>query len=103
MRVQPVSWQTVLLMAVAAAAGWLAHTSPVVHAAEGSGAGPAMFQIQGTGPDAQLSVYDSASRTISVYQGMGSGSDTKPCSYQYVFGRSGGWIHRKTCDAATLP
>ncbi len=103
MRVRSVTWDTVVLVAVSAGAVWFARSFPVVHAAETSSAAPVMFQMQGTGPDAQLSIYDSSTRTISVYQGVGSGSDTKSCSYQYVVGRIGGSIHRKTCDVGTLP
>lgn len=86
----------------AGAAGWLAHGYGTVHAAE-SGSAPAFFQLEGTGPGAQLSIYDSNTRTISIYQGVGSGADTKFCSYQFFLGRVGGPIRRKTCDIGTLP
>ncbi len=81
------------------AAGWHAHTNPTVHAAESSAA---TYELQGTGPDAQLSVYDSVNRTISVYQGVGSGSDLKPCSYQFQLGRPGAPVRRVPCAIGTL-
>ena len=80
------------------AGSWLAH-NPAVHAAE---SGTATYELQGTGPDAQLSVYDSTNRTISVYQGVGSGSDLKPCSYQFQLGRPGAPVRRVPCAIGTL-
>ena len=79
--------------------GWFAHGSPAVHAAESA---TATYELQGTGPDAQLSVYDSTNRTISVYQGAGSGSDLKPCSYQFQLGRPGAPVRRVACAIGTL-
>ncbi len=84
---------------ICVAGGWLAHGNPTVHAAESS---TATYELQGTGPDAQLSVYDSTNRTISVYQGVGSGSDLKPCSYQFQLGRPGAPVRRVSCAIGTL-
>ncbi len=99
-------WKANACVAIACfAGGWLVggnstgnHT---VHAAESS-TGNATYELQGTGPDAQLSVYDSSNRTISVYQGAGSGSDLKPCSYQFQLGRPGAPIRRVPCAIGTL-
>ncbi len=92
----------VILVLVSAAAGWAAHNISPVHAAESSNA-PAFFQMQGTGAEAHLLIYDSNTRTISVYQGVGSGLDTRPCSYQYVLERAGGTIHRRVCQVGSQP
>ena len=64
--------------------------------------GTATYELQGTGPDAQLSVYDSTNRTSSVDQGVGSGSDLKPCSYQFQLGRPGAPVRRVPCAIGTL-
>ncbi len=95
-----VRWAAALCGAlICSTAGWFAHGNPTVHAAE---SGTATYELQGTGPDAQLSVYDSTNRTISVYQGVGSGSDLKPCSYQFQLGRPGAPVRRVPCAIGTL-
>ena len=75
--------------------GWFAHRTNVVHAAE---SGPFLFQVQGTGGEMSLSIYDTSDRTIYVYLGATGGSSNVNCSYKFhLSARHGGPLTRTNC------
>ncbi|MBS1815202.1 MAG: hypothetical protein JSS87_10040, partial [Acidobacteria bacterium] len=62
-----------LALTLAAAAGWMAHRPSVAAHAASASSDPRAFQMQGTGPSAQLTVYEPAEHRFYVYQGVGGG------------------------------
>jgi hypothetical protein len=89
---------TLLVSAVSIAAGvvvgWSLHVPPSVHAAY---AGPAEFQLQGTGPATQLGIYFPDDKDLYVYPGIAAGGSSVNCAFKLHIARAGDPIERTNC------
>lgn len=79
---------------VGAIAGWGLHTPATVHAAY---AGSAEFQLQGTGPSAELSIYFPDEKDLYVYPGVAAGSSSVNCAFKLHIARAGDAVERTNC------
>jgi len=80
--------------------GWFAHAPRTVHAA--ADPGPVSFQLQGTGPSAQLGIYFSNERDLYVYPGVTAGSSAVNCAYKLHISKAGGPLERTNCSVGKL-
>lgn len=96
------------VLALAAVVGWMAHTPRAVQAqTRGSRDGAASADLQdvrlsGNGPQAVLSVYSPADRTLYVYESVTAGGSHVSCSFMLRMGRPGAAIDRQNCAPGTL-
>lgn len=75
-------------------AGWTLHVPPGVHAAY---AGPAEFQLQGTGPATELSIYFPENKDLYVYPGVAAGNSSVNCAFKLHIVRAGDPAERTNC------
>lgn len=61
-----------------------------------------MFQMQGTGPSAVLTVYEPSQKRFYVYHGVGAGSNTVYCAYSLELEHPGGPLDRKNCQVGSV-
>jgi hypothetical protein len=55
------------------------------------------FQLNGTGPDASLTVYNPDDRTLYVYLRVGAGNSYVSCGYSFKVSNPGAPIQRENC------
>jgi len=91
-----------LALTLSAAAGWVAHRPSVAVQASSATSDPRAFQMQGTGPSAQLTVYEPGEHRFYVYQGVGGGYSSVFCSYSLELTHSGGPLERRNCGVGTI-
>jgi len=88
-----------VLVVAAMAIGWWAHGGAAVHASSAP-VGELSFQFVKSDLNNALTVYDSGSRVLYVYQGASAtGAATVNCSYMFHIAKSGGPIQRENCKA----
>ena len=84
-----------MLMAMAFAIGWWAHTGRTVHA-QGS---DVLFQFESLDPNSALSLYYPDQETIYVYQPAAVGNSKLNCAFYFKLGEPGGRVERQPCKA----
>jgi len=88
-----------VLVVAAMAIGWWAHGGVAVHAGSAP-VGELNFQFVKSDLNNALTVYDSGSRVLYVYQGASAtGAATVNCSYMFHIAKAGGPIQRENCKA----
>jgi hypothetical protein len=95
------------LVCLAVAVGWWWHGAGRTVLAQRSGSSSGAdsglaFQINGSGPDASLAVYNSANRTVYVYQRIGAGNSRISCDHSFRIANPGTAILRENCPAGEL-
>jgi hypothetical protein len=84
-----------VLVALAFAIGWWAHTGRSVHAQSSD----VLFQFESLNPNSALSLYYPDQRTIYIYQPAAVGYSTLNCAFLFKLGDAGGPVERKQCKA----
>ncbi|HEY4046324.1 MAG TPA: hypothetical protein VGM27_05585 [Acidobacteriaceae bacterium] len=82
-----------VLVALAFAIGWWAHTGRTVHAQSSN----VLFQFESLNPNSALSLYYPDQQTIYIYQNAAVGNSTLYCAFLFKLGDAGGPVHRKQC------
>ena len=92
----------VLLVTVALAIGWWAHSpAGTVHAAAESQDAP-FFQFSNVAGEGTLTLYSPNDRSLYVYSGMLTGNSSKNCTYVIKLGRAGAPLQRASCGIGPL-
>jgi hypothetical protein len=80
---------------------WLgaAHTAKASSDDDGAGV---QFQLAGISEQSSLLVYQPGTKTVYVYQGATTGSNSLQCSFMFQLTRPGEVIHRVPCRVPSL-
>jgi|ERR1035437_5052267 hypothetical protein len=98
----------VALVCLAVAIGWWLRGAgmPVMAQRTGStssgGDAGLAFQINGSGPDASLTIYNSGNHTLYVYQRIGVGSSYVNCDHSFRIKSPGAPLQRENCPIGEL-
>ena len=87
-----------MLMAMAFAIGWWAHTGRTVHAQSSD----VLFQFESLDPNSALSLYYPDQKTIYVYQPAAVGNSKLNCAFYFKLGEPGGRVERQPCKAPSF-
>lgn len=82
-----------VLIALAFAIGWWAHTARTVHAQNSD----VFFQFESLNPNSALSLYYPDQQTIYIYQPAAVGYSKLNCAFMFKLGAPGGQVQRQQC------